>query len=66
MKWRAGRGIVFLAYYAAYAAYLTLDATDPAALPEYRTVALPLATTGLGLLVVRAVGARRRQAATGG
>jgi len=56
-------GLVFLAYYAAYVAYLVLDATGHAALPAYHTMMVvfvaPLTALTLAVIMARHMLARR-------
>jgi cation:H+ antiporter len=61
-------GVVFVAYYAAYIAYLVLTATSHPALPAFgvamRTFVIPLTALTLGILMVDEV--RRRRARPAG
>ena len=58
-------GLLFLAYYAAYTAYLVLTATEHAALPTFSIAmlafVLPLTAITLIVLGVRALGAERQR-----
>jgi len=60
-------GMLFLAYYAAYTAYLVLDATRSAALPTYTVVMLgfvvPLTAVTLGVVAAREWRTRARPGA---
>ncbi|HEX6884150.1 MAG TPA: calcium/sodium antiporter [Planctomycetota bacterium] len=62
-------GAVFLAYYAAYTAYLVLDAQGHAALPRFGAVmlefVLPLTVLTFGVLIVRARRPERGEGGTG-
>lgn len=59
-------GAVFLGYFAAYIAYLVLDATDHAVVPVFaaamRWFVLPLTALTLLVIVIRVVNARRKAA----
>jgi len=60
-------GIVLVAYYAAYLAFLVLTATDHPALPSFgaamRLFVIPLTVLTLAVVVVQEVGARRGRGA---
>ena len=57
-------GLLFLGYYAAYSAYLVLDAVGHAALPAYSTwmvqFTLPLTGVTVAVVTFRALRAARR------